>query len=196
LNSREINEIVKFTLTKYNIEAKWRIIPLTWDQWKKLSMEKTSSDVLAWKLGDKIKELLEKEETKKLLENDNELRRKINDASGMEKEIEKEYGRVLTLEDNLNSVSIIFLKSKSFKRLREKFPFQYKLSKRNSDRDFLILLNSHLFHSLSTNEKLKTVVHETLHFIQGMRETRSRFDTIENEANTIVCNFLLKLGNM
>jgi hypothetical protein len=190
-----MDEIVKFALETHHVEAKWRIIPLADDQWKKLSIERASRDKWGLELGDEMRKLVEKGEIK-----DEELKRKISEAFGMEKEIEKEYGRVLTLEDHLNSNALFLMTkesgSKGLKRLRGKFPFLYRLSKRNRDKDFVILLNANLISRDSRREKLKTVVHETLHFVQDLRQTRTCSETIENEADTIINKFdMSKLEN-
>jgi len=49
------------------------------------------------------KELMDKEKTKDYLRENEELERRIDEGFKMEKEIEKEYGGALTLEQNLNS---------------------------------------------------------------------------------------------
>jgi len=189
---KDMDRIVRFTLERHSVKAKWRIIPLTYDKWKKLSTEKIALDELAWKLENQIKKLMDKEKTKDYLRENEEMERRIDEGFKMKKGIEKEYGGVLTLEQNLNS-SAIMMEVKPLKRLkrwRGKFPFHYKLFKKNRDADFLILLNMQLTSGDSRREKLKTLVHETLHFIKNLKKTRTNFESIENEADRIVDEFL------
>jgi len=190
---KDMNRIVKFALERHSVKAKWRIIPLPYDKWKKLSTEKTAIDELAWKLEDKIKKLMNREKTKNFLIENEIMEGQIGEASKMEKEIEKEYGGVLMLEQNLNS-SAIMMEIKALKRLkrwRGNFPFYYnKLFKKNKDVDFIVLLNVQLISGDSRREKLKTLVHETLHFIKNLKKTRTNFESIENESDRIVNEFL------
>lgn len=55
---------------------------------------------------DKIEELMEEKEVKDLLKEDEELARKLREASKKEEDIRKEYGRAPMLEENLNSSAI------------------------------------------------------------------------------------------
>ena len=188
-----MNRIIEFVLESYSVKAKWRIIPLTYDKWKKLSTEKTAIDELAWKLEAKIKELMNNEKSKNSLRENEELERRIDKGLKMEKEIEKEYDEILTLEQNMNSSAIMMevRPLKRLKRLRGNFPFHYnKLFKKNKEVDFIILLNVQLISGDSRREKLKTVVHEALHFIENLKKTRSDFEFIENEADRIVEEFM------
>ena len=190
---KDMNRIIEFVLERYSIKAKWRIISLTYDKWKKLSTEKTAIDELAWKLETKIKKLMNNEKTKDFLRENEELERRIDKGLKMEKEIEKEYDKVLTLDQNMNSSAIMMevRPLKRLKRLRGNFPFLYnKLFKKNKDVNFIILLNVQLISGDSRREKLKTVVHETLHFIENLKKTRSDFESIENESDKIVDEFL------
>lgn len=185
-----LNKNVKFALEKYSVKAEWKIIPLTYDKWMKFSKEKTSLNKLAWKLENELKKLLESPEVEEWLEKDEELKRKLYRGFEMEKEIEREYGRVLTLEENLASDAIILKVRpplKKLKKLRGKFPFYYKLLKKHKDKDFLILMNAQL---IPEQEILKAIVHETLHYIQNLRKTRTDFQSIEDEADSIVDEFV------
>ena len=92
---------------------------------------------------------------------------------------------------NSISCSIRFSSKVSLSRARRgKFPFHYELFKKNRDADFLILLNMQLTSGNSRREKLKTLVHETLHFIKNLKKTRTNFESIENEADRIIDEFL------
>jgi hypothetical protein len=73
--------------------------------------------------------------------------------------------------------------------MRKVFPFYYKLFKKNKVRDFLILINKPLTSGDSKRRKLKTLVHETIHYIQQVKEMTTDFESIEKEADRIVDEF-------
>ncbi|MBA7496272.1 hypothetical protein ES702_06871 [subsurface metagenome] len=73
--------------------------------------------------------------------------------------------------------------------MRKEFPFYYKLFKKNKVRDFLILLNVPLTSEDSKKEKIKTLVHETIHYIQHANEMITDFESIQKEADRIVDEF-------
>ncbi len=192
---KSMNRIVKFVLERNTVKAKWRIIPLTYDKWKRLQTDKIALDEFAWKLENQIKKIMDQEKTKGFLRENEEMERRIDEGFQMEKEIGNEYRGVLTLEQNLNSISTIIImrgaKSlKHLKRWRGKLSFYYKLRKKNKDTDFIILLNWSIISGDSKREKLKTAVHETLHFIEYLKKTRTNFESIENESDRIVDEFL------
>lgn len=193
-----MDKIVKFILEKYGVKARWRIIPLTSDdQWDKLTLDRARLDILVWARVKQIKMELESKDI-----NLNEfiyLHKTLAMSQEKEREIEKEYGRVPTIEENLNSYSIN-LEVKPLKRLfryqkmRKALPFFFKLLKKNKHRDFLILLNIPLIKQsqCSKREKLKSVAHETIHFIENTIGKKSNFKSIENEADRIVNEYLIK----
>jgi len=39
----DMNRIIEFVLERYSVKVYWRLIPLTFDNWKKLSTEKIKS---------------------------------------------------------------------------------------------------------------------------------------------------------
>lgn len=197
-----MNEVVKFVLDKYGIAATWRIIPLDLRIWAKLPIETRTLDILASEAGKQLENLLTselgqrlraaKDEHTPLME---EVLRKRKEAMEMGQKVSIEYGRDLDLEENLYSRAMCFhiseLKKKSnfLKKFRKMLPTHYKLLKRNSDVDFIILLNSHIISESSLEENQKTAAHETLHHVQRLTDSRSDFQTIDDLADRIVTEF-------
>lgn len=196
----EMNEIVQFTLQNYGVRAKWRIIRLTYNNWRKLAIEETLIDEFHLRSIDHLRTAIATEEAKRELERDDALREKIYERFRMERELRKEYGRELSLEEYLFANAVIIV-VKGYvepplapKRLRRKCPFVYTLAGQNKDVDFLILLNLSMVCGNSRRENLTTVAHETLHYIQALSNRRSMIEFIENQAEGIVDQFLENKG--
>ena len=84
----DMNRIIKFVLERYSVNVQWRIIPLTFDKWKKLSTDKTALDELAWKQRGQLIELMNDEKIKHFTNEYEKLKIAINNGLQMEKEIE------------------------------------------------------------------------------------------------------------
>lgn len=193
----EMKTIIEFTLEKFGVKTKWQIVPLNFQEWKKFSTDMTRLDKSAQEQERQIKKMMMtiKEPV------DEELRDKIHKSFEMEKDIEKEYGKVLTLEERLrcSASSLLFprelIKILRRQRLKGMLPFYYKLLNKNMDVDHLIVLNSKLTSKDSRREQLKTAVHETLHFIQRLNKEKMTYESIESKTDRIVDEFLLSQKN-
>lgn len=189
----EMKAIIGFTLEKFGVKAKWQIVPLNFQEWKKFSIDRTRLDKSAQEQEKQIKKMMMT--IKEPL--DEESKDTIHKLFEMEKDIKKEYGRVLTLEERLRcSASSLLFPHELIKKLRrlrseEKLPFYYKLLHKNMDVDHLIVLNSKLTSKDSRREQLKTAVHETLHFIQRLNKEKMTYESIESKTDRIVDEFLL-----
>ncbi len=195
---KEMKEIVQSTLRIHGVRAKWRIVPLTYGSWKKLSTERALLDESSAIIKDELKKAIATEEERSELERNDALREKLHEVFRLGKEIGKEYGEEISLDEYLQSAAMMMVVEpylrppQAPKRLRGKCVFMYKLAVQNKDADFLILLNSSFTSRSSRRENLITAVHEALHYIQYLSGTARSFESIENHAEGIVNQFLEK----
>jgi hypothetical protein len=84
----DMNRLVKFTLEKYGVKAKWKIIPLSPDEWKKFSTDRVSLDKLALNTQKQILDLLDKLGSSAVLEKG--VKRRLLEGVDAEKDIRKE----------------------------------------------------------------------------------------------------------
>lgn len=188
------NEAVKFTLKKYNLQAKWKIIPLSFDRWRLLMEEEHKLDVLSEELRKAIEAEMETQEVKEAVKKgDSEVLEAIKmfeEGKALDKLILKEYGRLPSEEERLKgSASTFHLKHFEVKPSIEKHcPFLSEMTKKYREKDFLIFLNKAL--GEPRRQKLLDVIHETLHFVNEERGTRRTSEEIEGEAQFILEEFL------
>jgi hypothetical protein len=193
---KEMNEIVRYTLRVFGVRAKWRIVSLRYGDWRKLMTEKAQLDEFSARIKDNLKKAMVTEEGRIEVEENKALREKIRESFRLERQIEKEYGRELSLDEYLESdamlVAVKAYLQPATKWLRRKWAFARGLAVQNKDVDFLILLNPSITSRNSRRENLITVVHEVLHYVEGLCDDRSSFESIENRAEEIVTQFLEK----
>jgi len=182
-----LNELAALTLNKYNVKAKYAIICLDQKMWRKVAKERVNVDENAYR------------QTNELLESgvyiDRDTAKKHRESMDIEKQITTEYNRVLKLDEQLNSTSIIFnIKNMRISKVfKEKLPSMYKLYVKNKNKDFLILLNIYLLSSLQTEETYLSVVHETLHFVETCLGYKFTYMDVEKKAGETVRGFLASM---
>jgi len=192
---RKLNKLIKHILEKYSIKAKWKIIFLPFDKWKKLSMDQFNMEKEHERLEKIIGKALESGELNKVAgkKQIELLKKKFQESLSMEKDIIKEYGRVLSYEDYLMASATTILDIRPFKIENKKFPFITKLKRENSDRDFVILINKLDFSNNSRREQLLTIAHEVFHYVLYNRGVFKIHEDLENVSNKIVDEFLYKI---
>jgi len=193
---KEMNEIVRFTLRVFGVTAKWRIVSLTYGDWRKLMMERVRLDEVSARFKDNLKKAMVTEEGRREFEENKALREKIQELFRLEREIGKEYGRELGLDEYLESdamsIAVKAYLQPTPKRSRRKWALMRRLAVQNKDTDFLILLNPSITSRNTRRENLVTAVHEVLHYVEGLRDDRGSLESIENRADEIVTQFLEK----
>lgn len=192
----KLNELIEYILKKYSMKAKWKIIFLPLDKWKKLQMDQFNLGKEHERLEKLIEKAIEAGELNKLENSQKELvMKKFQESLSMEKVIIKEYGKELSYEEYLmaNATTIIDMDIKPFEIENKTCPFITKLKRENSDRDFIILINKLDFSKNSRREQLVTIAHEVTHYVLSNRGEHKTHEDIENMSNKIVDEFSYKI---
>ena len=192
---KEMNEIVRFTLRKHEIRADFRIILATKRRWGKIAQEQSDWSQYAERVQSQLAEYLATERGQRELRADSVSRDKIRQSQQLRQERLKEYERVPTPEEYLTAASMLLHQRHQdpfTKAERRIMASTIRLVNQNRDVDFLILVNISETYWYSLKEKLKTVVHEAIHYVEVVRKHRSSVESIEDESETIVNQFLEK----